>query len=132
MPFSSTDSILKFKVADTGTLKFMVYFVSQYGCNSDTAYYDQYFGMSGLRILDVQKIVAYPNPNEGKFTLLVNADVANIDVFDLKGQKIQALWKDNNSKNQIEVELKNIQSGIYLIQGQYKNGVKFVSKFEKL
>lgn len=131
-PFNSSDSILKFRVADTGTLKFMVYFVSQHGCISDTAYYDQYFGMSGLKNLDVQKIVAYPNPNSGKFTLLVNAEVEFMNVFDLKGQKIQANWKDNNSKNQIEVELKNIQSGIYMIQGQYKNGVKFVSKFEIL
>jgi hypothetical protein len=131
-PFNSSDSILKFRVADTGTLKFMVYFVSQHGCISDTSYYDQYFRMSGLKNIDVQKIVTYPNPNSGKFTLLVNAEVEFMNVFDLKGQKIQANWKENNYKNQIEVELKNIQSGIYMIQGQYKNGVKFVSKFEIL
>jgi len=131
-PFNSSDSILKFRVADTGTMKFMVYFVSKYGCISDTAYYDQYFGLSGLKNLEVQKIVVYPNPNAGKLTLLVNTDVAYIDVFDLKGQKIQSLWKENNFKNQIEVELKDIQSGIYMIQGQYKNGVKFFSKFEVL
>jgi hypothetical protein len=131
-PFHSSDSILKFRVADTGTMNFMVYFVSKYGCISDTAYYDQYFGLSVLKNLEIQKIVAYPNPNAGKFTLLVNSEIEYMNVFDLKGQKIQALWKDNNSKNQIEVELKNIQSGIYLIQGQYKNGVKFVSKFEVL
>ena len=128
-PFNSSDSILKFRVADTGTLKFMVYFVSQRGCISDTAYYDQYFGLSGLKNLDAQKIMAYPNPNAGKFTLLVNAQVESLNVFDLKGQKIQATWSESNLKNQIDVELKDVRSGIYLIQGQYKNGIKFVSKF---
>ena len=120
---------MKFRVADTGTLKFMIYFVSQRGCISDTAYYDQYFGLSGLKNLDAQKIMAYPNPNAGKFTLLVNAQVESLNVFDLKGQKIQATWSESNLKNQIDVELKDVRSGIYLIQGQYKNGIKFVSKF---
>ena len=73
--------------------------------------------------------MAYPNPNAGKFTLLVNAPVESVNVFDLKGQKIQAIWNESNLKNQIDVELKDVRSGIYLIQGQYKNGIKFVSKF---
>jgi len=128
-PFNASDSILKFRVADTGTLKFLVYFVSKNGCISDTAYYDQYFGMSGLKNLDVQKIMAYPNPNTGKFTLMVNAQVESLNVFDLKGQKIQSIWNESSLKNQIDVELKDVRSGIYLIQGQYKNGIKFVSKF---
>ncbi len=128
-PFNSSDSILKFRVADTGTLKFMVYFVSQRGCISDTAYYDQYFGLSAAKYLNLEQLVTYPNPNAGKFTLLVNAPIESVNVFDLKGQKIQAIWNESNLKNQIDVELKDVRSGIYLIQGQYKNGIKFVSKF---
>jgi hypothetical protein len=131
-PFHSSDSILKFRVADTGTMNFMVYFVSKYGCISDTAYYDQYFGLSVLKNLEIQKIVAYPNPNAGKFTLLVNSEIEYMNVFDLKGQKIQFVWNESALKNQIDVDLKFVRRGIYLIQGQYKNGVKFVSKFEVL
>jgi hypothetical protein len=131
-PFNSSDSMLKFRVADTGTMNFMVYFVSDRGCISDTAYYNQYFGLSGTTKLDVQKIMVYPNPNLGKFTLLVNTEVERVNVFDLKGQKIESTWKESALKNQLEMELKDIRSGIYLIQGEYKNGVKFVSKFEIL
>jgi hypothetical protein len=131
-PFSSSDSILKFRVADTGTLNFMVYFVSDHGCISDTAYFNQYFGLSEFKNLEMQKIMAYPNPNTGRFTILVNSEVESVNIFDLKGQKIASNWKESALKNQLEMELKNIRSGIYLIQGQYKNGVKFVSKFEIL
>lgn len=131
-PFNSSDSILKFRVADTGTLDFMVYFISDRGCISDTAYYAQYFGLSTSKNLNVQKIMAYPNPNTGRFTLLVNAEVESVNVFDFKGQKIESIWKESALKNLLEMELKDIRNGIYLIQGQYKNGVKFVSKFEIL
>lgn len=128
-PFTSQDSTLKFRVSDTGLLVFVVKNVNAAGCQSDTTYYAQYFGPSATKYLNVEQLVVYPNPNIGSFSLRITSEIQSIQVVNLKGQQIGFHWKESGVKNQLELHLNESNSGLYLIQGQYKNGTRFVSKF---
>jgi hypothetical protein len=131
-PVNSFDSILKFKVSDTGLLVFEVKNVNNAGCQSDTSYYAQYFGLSSANYMDVDQLVTYPNPNSGSFSMRISSEIRSIQIVNLRGQQIRFDWKESGVRNQLDLHLNDVKSGIYLIHGQYKNGVKFVSKFEIL
>jgi len=131
-PINSIDSILKFRVSDTGLLVFEVKNVNNAGCQSDTSFYAQYFGPSATNYLNIEQLVTYPNPNNGSFSLRISSEIGSIQIMNLRGQQIRFDWKESDVRNQLDVHLSNVKSGLYLIQGQYKNGVKFVSKFEIL
>lgn len=64
------------------------------------------------------KIKLYPNPNKGTFKIdladknLSKSDV-NITIFDVFGKQV---YSSISNENQIEINIENLQSGVYLIR----------------
>ncbi len=127
-PFVSNDSILKFRVSDTGMLNFEVKNRSEYGCESDTTSFSQYFGPSGIKSTSIQTISVYPNPNRGFFTLQTNQIVRHVEIHDAAGRIVKFTQHQNKNTQSIQIQLTEPMSGIYLLMGTYENGLKFASK----
>jgi len=65
------------------------------------------------------EIKLYPNPNTGKFTLLLNKQIDNkvsYAIYDVTGKLIQNKDLNNNNINsEIEIDISNFPAGIYMI-----------------
>jgi hypothetical protein len=127
-PFSSSDSILKFRVADTGVLKFNVKFISAQGCESDTAYYEQYFGPSAVSSIDNIELFVVPNPSYGAFTINCPSKIKNIQIFDLQGRLVNFKSDQHAQNNELNIQISDVSKGVYFIVGHLENGTRFVSK----
>jgi hypothetical protein len=127
-PFSSSDSILKFRVADTGVLKFNVKFISAQGCESDTAYYEQYFGPSAVSSIDNIELSVVPNPSYGAFTINCPSKIKNIQIFDLQGRLVNFKSDQHAQNNELNIQISDVSKGVYFIVGHLENGTRFVSK----
>ena len=127
-PFDSKDSILKFRVSDTGILKFIVKFKSSAGCESDTAYYQQYFGPSSTSRFDVVQLTLIPNPNKGTFAVTCPSKLKDLNIYDLQGRKVNYTSTSLPSKNQVQIQLNEVSKGVYMITGTLENGMRFASK----
>ena len=127
-PVSSNDSLLKYKVSDTGLLVFEVKSMNNAGCQSDTTVYSQYFGPSSVGLFQTEKIEVYPNPNEGTFIVKTTKVVKSLKVYDVAGQLIHVETNGISQSNNIKIQLMECQKGIYFIHGVYENGMRFVSK----
>jgi hypothetical protein len=128
-PFASTDSILKFRVADTGMLYFQVKNMNDFGCVSDTTGYAQYFGPSNVGQIAIQNISVYPNPNNGTFSLDLNQPISNVSIFDMSGRKMDVVIKSMVHSNHLNIQMKEFAKGVYFVNGVFNNGTRFVSKF---
>jgi len=95
--------------------------VEDYLINVLTSLSTNEFGVSDFSV--------YPNPNNGNFFIkysnVINTDF-QVSVFDIRGRKIYKTNNKPNSSLQTEVSLKNVQSGMYLLQ--IKNGNKITTK----
>lgn len=63
----------------------------------------------------------YPNPNDGNFTIKLTSDSANnikVSVQDLRGRNVYQREFQNTGTFQKEVQLGNVQAGIYLVTVQ--------------
>ncbi len=127
-PFASTDSILKFRVADTGVLKFIVKIKSPFGCETDTAYYEQYFGPSGTSKFEVIQLSVVPNPNKGTFVILCPSKIKTLQIVDLQGRKVNFTSNSISAKNQVNIQFIGASKGMYLVNGILENGMRFASK----
>lgn len=61
-------------------------------------------------------LVIYPNPNNGNFTIKTDKKIQSITVFNLEGKEV---FNSNSGKK--DVELKNLTSGIYLLEIETNN-----------
>lgn len=66
----------------------------------------------------------YPNPTTDYLTIKSKAKILNSDIYDFSGKKINANLKDN------KVDVRNLESGNYIIKIETKDGVK-TEKFIK-
>lgn len=127
-PFNSSDSILKFRVADTGVLRFSVRFRNAAGCESDTAYYEQYFGPSATNSIDIIQLSVVPNPNVGAFAIECPSKIKTLQIVDLQGRNVDFTMNQIASLKQLNVKLTHVSKGVYFILGNLENGMKFASK----
>ncbi|MBC8320169.1 MAG: T9SS type A sorting domain-containing protein [Bacteroidetes bacterium] len=85
-------------------------------------------GLEEMYVSDINnrnKILIYPNPATNSFKLkseMFEVKGASIEIFDLFGQKIKTI-KISNEQTKVEVNVKDWQKGLYLIQMQNKDGV---------
>jgi len=76
----------------------------------------------------------YPNPNNGNFSVEFNSKTSediNISVFDIRGRKVFDQSYQNNGKFYKNIELKDVQAGIYMVvikDGEYSQVKKIVIK----
>jgi hypothetical protein len=67
---------------------------------------------------DINDLVLYPNPNNGNFNIQftsTSGNEININVHDLRGREIFAKKYSNNGLFNENLQLSNVQSGIYLV-----------------
>lgn len=79
--------------------------------------------VSTTEILNANSIEIYPNPSKGNFTLNASFDLTNsaYNLVDISGKKVQFNTKAL-SDNKMEIELSNINSGIYFLSINGNNG----------
>jgi hypothetical protein len=70
-------------------------------------------------ILSTASFTVYPNPNNGRFTALIQCkcrDNCSLDVFNMIGVKVFELTNLNvESKIEIPIDLQNLPQGIYSV-----------------
>jgi len=67
----------------------------------------------------------YPNPTDGLVILLSSEAISEIQLFNTLGQKIDVTWSSS------EIDLSNIESGIYFLRIQDQNGFSEIHKIIK-
>lgn len=76
----------------------------------------------------------YPNPANGP-SIFLNAntsfDNAQIEIYNLLGQKVLGFTADFGNNNQINIPVSGLSTGMYLINAKTNTGLKFSSKFIK-
>lgn len=77
----------------------------------------------GINEISIENIYIYPNPNSGKFNLLIdNCEVLSIRIYSLSGQLV---YTNSELKNKsFELELKDIGSGVYYLNVVTRENVK--------
>ena len=62
----------------------------------------------------------YPNPNNGLFTISNSEDIVKVTVTDVHGKIVQSINEIN--LNKIDVDLTNLERGLYMINVETNNG----------
>lgn len=75
------------------------------------------FTTLGIQDFSLNSAKIYPNPSRGNFMINSNAIVKKLNVYSQLGTFIKTIEFKNNS-NQVEVNLKELQAGVYLIELQ--------------
>lgn len=73
----------------------------------------------GIETLQTTEISIFPNPVDKLCNIRCNEKIISISLFDIKGQKIKEL---NINKYETILNTENIQSGIYILLCETKNG----------
>jgi hypothetical protein len=67
----------------------------------------------------IQDFSLYPNPNNGDFNIQFNStsnEPITLSVFDIRGRQIYANTYSNNGFFNENIQLNNLQSGVYLVK----------------
>jgi len=72
-----------------------------------------------ITLPDAQGISIYPNPSDGKITLLANTAIMHVDILDIQGRILLSL--DSNSLT-IPLDLSFLNKGIYIVSAQTHKG----------
>jgi hypothetical protein len=79
----------------------------------------------------IPNIQVFPNPATTHITLDLGAQnqrIETLNIFTITGQKAISLTQLNSSK---PIDIQNLKSGIYLLEGLLESGERFVGKFVK-
>ncbi len=87
-----------------------------------TVYKDQLLASIKGITLD-ESIIAYPNPNNGVFTLKAASQISSIAIYDLHGRSIQTIIV-NDFTNKIDIS--NEDAGIYLLKVTTSTGANVI------
>jgi subtilisin-like proprotein convertase family protein len=77
----------------------------------------------------IQNFSLYPNPNNGDFNIQFNStsnEPIALSVFDIRGRQIYANTYSNNGFFNENIQLNNLQSGVYLVK--VKDGKNEITK----
>jgi subtilisin-like proprotein convertase family protein len=77
----------------------------------------------------IQDFSLYPNPNNGDFNIQFNStsnEPISLSVFDIRGRQIYANTYSNNGFFNENIQLNNLQSGVYLVK--VKDGKNEITK----
>jgi hypothetical protein len=76
---------------------------------------------SNIFDLSFEDLRIYPNPNNGQFTITNSQEMTEIIITDLQGKVI---YNSNNiGLNKVNVELNNLERGMYMINVQTNDGM---------
>jgi hypothetical protein len=71
----------------------------------------------GVEDFSLNAAKVYPNPSNGNFSVNSNSALTKLNVYSQVGAFVKTIEYDGNS-NQVEVNLKGLSSGVYLIELQ--------------
>jgi hypothetical protein len=74
---------------------------------------------------EIEKVNIYPNPVQNSFIVICPEEVFDIIIYDLNGRPV-FLQNDNSGK--IEINSKDLQPGIYIMQLKTKQGILIYKK----
>ena len=63
----------------------------------------------------------YPNPSNGSFTIETNTGLDQINVYSAIGTLVETINLKDTTNTTVEVSLKNLQTGIYLVELKNEN-----------
>ena len=76
---------------------------------------------SNIIDLSFEDLRIYPNPNNGQFTITNSQEMTDVIITDLQGKVI---YNSNNiNLNKVNVELNNLERGMYMINIQTNDGM---------
>ena len=101
----------------------VVHYLSE-GCSGVTPVIGVVEDCSNLIELGVVGINIYPNPNNGRFTIVNNSNtpLISVKVTDMNGKLVYRSKVNNN--NQINVNLENLNRGLYLVSIITEKGIQ--------
>ena len=71
---------------------------------------------------NVKELSLYPNPTDQLVTVeLENADAANIQIFNMNGQRVGAI--QNKAGKLVEISTANLIPGVYIVQAEQDNNI---------
>ncbi len=96
--------------------------------DSKTNYYYKDFAPStSIKEMKLLQTNVFPNPSTGNFTVSANQAFTKIDVYDITGKLVESIPNFGKS-NALEMDLSNLNSGIYFINTETINGAVSKSK----
>jgi hypothetical protein len=79
---------------------------------------------------NIQEIRSFPNPSFDELTIeLPNYETGQIEVFDIMGRKVKSIKV--KSTNQLKLDVKDLNHGLYLLKFKTNTDKVYVSKFVK-
>jgi hypothetical protein len=80
--------------------------------------------------MGVDGIYLYPNPNNGRFTLVFNQPGVfyGLMVYDQTGRKVYSLQLSDNYKNTVPLDLSSLSAGFYTLSFIPASGSGLVTK----
>jgi hypothetical protein len=114
---------------------------TQWGGDATRSFYTSFKGTTvtpNSELLPVKKVFCYPNPTEGnvcfiRYTLTKSAQKVNVRIYDLAGDFVTELSGDADpGDHEIEWNIVNIQSGVYLVRVEAQTPSESRVEFIKL
>lgn len=93
----------------TNSGNFSISVTDQWGCNYTSSGFNAYLA---VKQLDVNSIIAYPNPTSGKVTFSAQEVITNITVMDASGRIVLDIKNDTSSTT---VNLDQYPTGYYMV-----------------
>ena len=81
-------------------------------------YLHVYYSPTGVEELEDSHVAVYPNPTSARFTIEA-ADMNHVSVFNTIGQKV---YEANCEGNSIEINLNDVETGVYMVRIATQNG----------
>lgn len=79
----------------------------------------------GIETSDAGAVGIFPNPSNGNFSVIVNSEVSELFIYDLKGQKVYQR-SFNRLVGKVNVNLEAVLPGVYLLKAVSKGGITTV------
>lgn len=80
-------------------------------------------GKTGMRL--------FPNPTNGRLTVLGTNKATEMGVFDTKGKSVFRWFIVSNSDGEIVLDVSNIPSGLYILKIETREGYTYIQRFAK-
>ena len=84
-------------------------------------------GTTSVNENNIQSVNLYPNPAREQVSFMLESD-AQVSVFDMTGRKVSEM---NATAGEAQLNVSQLESGVYFINVRYANGTTAVSKFVK-
>ena len=114
---NSSDPIHQY--VNSGT--YTIYLIAENNCNTDTAYQTITLNMTSIEEIENAGLFIYPNPTDGECIIDIKTNGSadgSIQLLDLNGKLIMERLVN---KNRIELNLRKLERGEYMILYQSKN-----------